>query len=139
MAAQAIMLSLQGLPGIYFHSLFGSRNWLAGVKATGRNRTINRQKLERNGLEGELANPRASETQVFARYRALISRRAASQLSIRTAARKFWIWEPAVFAVLRSSPMGDRQMLCLQNVTAQTQSVAAFTLNPYQTLWLEKF
>ncbi len=31
MAAQAIMLSLRGIPGIYFHSLFGSRNWNEGV------------------------------------------------------------------------------------------------------------
>jgi sucrose phosphorylase len=42
-AAQAIMLSLSGLPGIYFHSMFGSRGWLEGVKQTGHNRTINRE------------------------------------------------------------------------------------------------
>ena len=30
MVAQAIMLSLAGVPGIYFHSLFGSRNDRAG-------------------------------------------------------------------------------------------------------------
>ncbi|GAB4543417.1 MAG: hypothetical protein Fur002_15350 [Anaerolineales bacterium] len=29
MSAQAIMLSLIGMPGIYFHSLFGSRGWMA--------------------------------------------------------------------------------------------------------------
>lgn len=43
MATQAIMLTLRGMPGIYFHSLFGSRSWLTGVRATHRNRTINRQ------------------------------------------------------------------------------------------------
>ena len=139
MAAQAIMLSLQGLPGIYFHSLFGSRNWLAGVQATGHNRTINRQKLERSDLEGELSDPNALRNQVFARYRALISRRAASEAFHPNARQKILEMGPAIFAVQRSSPMGDSQMLCLQNVTAQTQSVAAYTLNPYQTLWLEKF
>jgi sucrose phosphorylase len=46
MAAQAMMLSLVGMPGIYFHSLFGSRGWLEGVGQTGRNRTINREKCE---------------------------------------------------------------------------------------------
>jgi len=139
MAAQAIMLSLQGLPGIYFHSLFGSRNWLAGVQATGHNRTINRQKLERSDLEGELSDPNALRNQVFARYRALISRRAASEAFHPNARQKILEMRPAVFAVQRSSPMGDSQMLCLQNVTAQMQTVAAYTLNPYQTLWLEKF
>ena len=139
MAAQAIMLSLQGLPGIYFHSLFGSRNWLAGVQATGHNRTINRQKLERSDLEGELSDPNALRNQVFARYRALISRRAASEAFHPNARQKILEMGPAIFAVQRSSPMGDSQMLCLQNVTAQMQTVAAYTLNPYQTLWLEKF
>ena len=46
MTAQAIMLALVGVPGIYFHSLFGSRGWREGVDLTGRNRTINRQKFD---------------------------------------------------------------------------------------------
>jgi sucrose phosphorylase len=42
--SQAIMLAMVGVPGIYLHSLFGSRNYAAGVAETGRNRTINREK-----------------------------------------------------------------------------------------------
>jgi glucosylglycerate phosphorylase len=137
MAAQAIMLCLRGLPGIYFHSLFGSRNWAEGVKTTGRKRTINRQKLERTGLEGELANPNALRTQVFARYRALLGRRAASDAFHPQGGQKILDLGNEVFAVLRSSPKGDRQILCLQNVTAQTQSVTPYMLKPYQTLWLD--
>ncbi len=34
--SQAIQLSLAGVPGIYFSSLFGGRNWNAGVEETGR-------------------------------------------------------------------------------------------------------
>ena len=33
--SQAIMLALRGVPGIYFHSLFGSENWEAGIEASG--------------------------------------------------------------------------------------------------------
>ena len=51
LAAQAIMLALRGVPGIYFHSLFGSQSWAEGVRATGRARTINRQKLGEASLE----------------------------------------------------------------------------------------
>jgi len=54
LASQAIMLALRGVPGIYFHSLFGSQNWVEGVAQTGRSRTINRQKLGRDQLEREL-------------------------------------------------------------------------------------
>ncbi len=53
-AAHAIMLALSGVPGIYFHSLFGSRGWPEGVTITGQNRTINRQKFDRAEVEREL-------------------------------------------------------------------------------------
>ena len=42
MASQAIMLMLKGIPGIYFHSLMGSRNYYQGVEESGHARTINR-------------------------------------------------------------------------------------------------
>ena len=42
--AHAILLALAGMPGIYLHSLFGSRGWPEGVALTGRNRTVNSRK-----------------------------------------------------------------------------------------------
>ena len=51
LVSQAIMLCLQGVPGIYFHSLLGSHNWQAGFEQTGRNRTLNREKLDFSWLE----------------------------------------------------------------------------------------
>src|SRR4030095_9210377 len=41
LTAHAIMLSLQGVPGIYFHSLFGSRGDRAGAESSGIKRRIN--------------------------------------------------------------------------------------------------
>ncbi len=137
MAAQAIMLSLPGLPGIYFHSMFGSRNWLEGVQASGYNRTINRQKLERTGLDRELADPQSLRAQVFARYRQLLKKRAASAAFHPHGRQRILDMGSAVFAVQRSSPGGDRQVLCLQNITSQQQSAGKHTLDPYQTLWLD--
>ncbi|NDJ61923.1 MAG: sugar phosphorylase, partial [Chloroflexi bacterium] len=43
-ASQAIMLAMVGVPGVYFHSLYGSRNFNAGAEQSGHNRTINREK-----------------------------------------------------------------------------------------------
>jgi hypothetical protein len=65
MIAQAIMLALVGVPGIYFHSLFGSRSWRAGVDLTGRNRTINRQKFDLAAFEPELTGESSLRHQVF--------------------------------------------------------------------------
>jgi sucrose phosphorylase len=137
MAAQAIMLSLRGVPGIYFHSLFGSHNWNKGVNLTKHNRAINRQKLELVELESDLADPNSLRSQVFGRYRQLLLRRSASAPFNPHGTQEVLDMGRRVFAVLRGSPNGDKHVLCIQNVTAQTQSVATHTLEPYQTLWLD--
>jgi hypothetical protein len=50
LVAHAIMFALVGVPGIYFHSLFGSRNDRAGADASGG--TV-------GGLGGNRFNPRS--------------------------------------------------------------------------------
>ena len=45
MGSQLILLSLRGVPGVYYHSLLGSHNDTAGMKSSGINRRINREKL----------------------------------------------------------------------------------------------
>ena len=137
MAAQAIMLSLRGLPGIYFHSLLGSRNWREGVQLGNRDRLINRQKFERTKLEQELEDSNSLRALVFRRYRHLLHLRRGSSAFHPHGGQKILDYSPGVFAVLRTSPDRDIHILCLQNVTAQTQTAAAYTLEPYQTLWLD--
>jgi glycosidase len=139
MAAQAIMLSLRGVPGIYFHSLFGSRNWHAGVQASHHNRAINRQKLELRGLEAELADQSSLRSQVFSRYRNLLLLRASSAAFNPHGAQSILDMGRGIFGVLRTSPDGMRQIYCLQNVTRQSQVASlnnkVITLAAYQTLW----
>jgi sucrose phosphorylase len=161
LCAQSILLTVVGVPGIYFHSLFGSRGWPEGVRQTGRNRTINRQKFERALLERELADPTSLRARVFSRYRELLRARAASPAFHPHGRQEVLDYGPAVFAVRRTSPDGVHRLLCLHNVSAQPQQVripaeaagspgqlrdlltgrgidaAAFTLAPYQVAWLE--
>jgi glycosidase len=140
MAAQAIMLSLRGMPGIYFHSLFGSRNWYHGVQLERYSRAINRQKLARTKLENQLADPASLQSRVFESHRHLLARRCSSAAFHPNGQQKILDAGRGVFVVLRSSPDGSQQVLCLQNITAQTQAAslcnAIHTLEPYQTLWL---
>jgi glycosidase len=137
MAAQAIMLSLIGVPGIYFHSMFGSRNWQAGVEMTKHNRTINRQKLDLDPLDHELSDPNTLRSQVYHRYCQLLLQRSTSNAFHPHGQQKVMDMGKNIFALLRSSPKGDKHVLCLQNVTPRTQSINKFTLGPYQTLWLD--
>jgi len=117
MVAQAVMLSLAGVPGIYFHSLFGSRNDRAGALATGINRRINRQKLTRAELETNLAEPRSLQAWVFGRYRGLLKARRHHPAFNPHAEQRVFAGDRRVFAVLRTVANGGDWVLCLHNVT----------------------
>jgi sucrose phosphorylase len=72
-ASQAIMLSLKGVPGIYIHSLLGSRNYYKGVKETGVNRTINRETLREDALGKALSDVHTRQHQVLERFLQLLN------------------------------------------------------------------
>jgi glycosidase len=136
MAAQAIMLAMKGVPGIYFHSLFGSRGWNEGVIKSGQNRSINREKLEYQQLENDLNQPGSRRVQIFSRFRDLLLLRAASPAFHPFGKQEVIDRGSAIFAVWRISPDGQQKTLCLQNITACEQPVDAYLLAPYQTLWI---
>jgi glucosylglycerate phosphorylase len=162
MSAQSIMLSLVGVPGIYFHSLFGSRSWRAGVGVTGRNRTINRQKFDLAAFETELADPASLRSLVFQRFTRLLRARGASPAFDPHGRQQVVDCGNAIFALLRISPDGSQRVLCLHNVSKQSQNVipdlkdifssgllndritgsaidastGSLSLQPYQILWL---
>ncbi len=153
-AAQAIMLSLLGMPGIYFHSLFGSRGWFEGVQQTSRNRTINREKCNFETLQNELADGNSLRSKVFTRYRQLLLARNSTPAFHPHGTQNVLDFHPSVFAVERISPDGQSRVLCLQNVSAQqitittnyasatnlftgqSLQISKITLEPYQILWV---
>ena len=167
LASQSIMLALRGVPGIYFHSLFGSRNWKAGVEQTGRYRTINREKLHLETLERELSDPTSLRYHVFQGFRRMLNARQANPAFHPMSEQKILSVSAAVFALLRSSRDGKQHTLCLVNVTPQPQAikidlrnlpladevdfvntlngqtyaaenaVLALEIAPYQVLWLQ--
>ncbi|MCB8982378.1 MAG: DUF3459 domain-containing protein [Ardenticatenaceae bacterium] len=160
LCAQAIMLALRGVPGIYFHSLFGSRNWRAGVAATGRYRTINREKLTLDRLNRELETEGGLRRLVFAGYRRLLAARTSHPAFHPMAAQEIVPVQEAVLAIRRGGGNGRAPLLCLHNVSRQPQTIQlgglpapqkdlitgeifsgrkktfAFTMRPYQVLWL---
>ncbi len=159
LASQAIMLALRGVPGIYFHSLFGSRGWPEGVKISGRNRTINREKLRRGRLERELADERSLRHYVFSGYANLLRQRTTHPAFHPNGGQEILQVHEAVFAVLRRALDGETAVLCLQNVSAKSHSLNIeidgvltnlldgrklvsengrlhLIINPYEVLWL---
>ncbi len=163
MVSQAIMLALIGVPGIYAHSLFGSRSWPEGVAQTGRPRSINRQTLQRAELEAELADSRSIRHQVFSAYTHLLRQRASHRAFDPHGRQQVMFDNPALLILLRTSPDGRDRVLCMHNVSGAEQAcqlpAADFTgplvdlisgepygaagqqlcpaLRPYQALWLD--
>ncbi|MDI1249442.1 MAG: sugar phosphorylase [Lacunisphaera sp.] len=143
LTAQAIMLCLQGVPGIYFHSLFGSRGDRPGAEASGIKRRINREKLERARLEGELAEPASLRHRVFAGMRALLQLRRGHPAFAPAARQTVLDLDPRVFAVRRERAEGGDRMLCLHNTGAVEISVCPggpgsppLTIEPWGHRWL---
>jgi glucosylglycerate phosphorylase len=123
LATQAIMLALRGVPGIYFNSIFGSRNWTEGVEQTGRHRTINREKVQRAQIEAELNDPTSLRYHVFSGYKKLLKARMGNPAFHPYGAQEILSVHPSVFALLRTSLNGETRTLCLNNVSHQTQEV----------------
>ena len=121
--SQAIMLALAGVPGIYVHSLIGSRSWQEGVEITGRKRTINRKKLSRSEMEGEMADSNSLRRQVYEAYYRLLEVRSANPAFHPQGAQRTLLLEDGVFALLRTSPDGGQRILCAHNVTEEVQVV----------------
>jgi glycosidase len=121
-ASQAIMLSLAGVPGIYVHSLLGSRSWREGVEETGRYRTINREKLRWRDLAAALADPTSLRHRVFYQYVHLLRIRRSRRAFHPNGAQRVLFDNPALFTLLRTSPDGQEHILCVHNVSDKAQS-----------------
>jgi glycosidase len=157
LVTQAIAMALAGVPAVYIHSLVGSRNDLAGMEAGGRNRLINRAKLNTDTLRAELTDNTTFRAQVFNGYQHLLrTRRKIAAFHPNSEQTVINTGNPAVFGLLRTGNR-DQRVLALCNVTARVQSVTLdgitgtptnllteetitlpnVSLEPYAVMWLE--
>ena len=156
LASQAIQYVLPGVPATYIHSLLGSRNWLEGVKQTGRARTINRAKLDIEAVVSELNDPDSFRAKVFFPYIKLIKTRKEEEAFHPNASFEILGVDPRLFAIKRSSQ--NQSIYALTNVSSTSVPLSlsgydvpekmldlitggkintdSHTLRPYQYLWL---
>lgn len=122
LTAHAILLSLQGVPGIYFHSLFGSHGDRAEATASGIKRRINREKLDRVRLERELGNADSLRARIFGGLKALLRIRRGQGAFHPQAAQRVLAGDERLFAVRRVSLEDKERLVCLHNVSAEAVS-----------------
>jgi len=113
--AQATALVMPGVPGIYFHSLVGSRNYLDGVKHTQINRTINREKYHIDWLEKELDKDNSLGNKILNEYKRLINIRIKEAAFDPFGKFNFLNLGDQLFAVEQHSKNGKERIIAIHN------------------------
>ncbi|MEA3337142.1 MAG: alpha-amylase family glycosyl hydrolase [Chloroflexota bacterium] len=123
LASQAILLSLAGVPGIYVHSLFGSRNCRPCYEETGRSRSLNREKFECWQIEEMLADQCSHCHHVYHGVRQLLQLRREHSAFHPASIQEVLALSRSVFGLIRSSLDGSDTVICLINVSDRSQEV----------------
>ncbi|RMG83096.1 MAG: sugar phosphorylase [Chloroflexi bacterium] len=158
--SQAIALAVVGVPGIYFHSLFGSRNYYEGVEQTGHNRSINREKLKLDTLTDALNTSNSIRAKVYSAYKRLLEVRIKEAAFHPFGQQRVLNAGSGVFAIERIAPngaralalhhvRGEREVITLADthgtwrdlltghIYEASQTGLEVILEPYQILWLK--
>ena len=120
LASQVILLSLAGVPGIYYHSLFGSGNALDIVRETGRARSTNRKKFTPAELEAFLDDPENIHGQIFHEMQHLLAVRSHEPVFNPYAGQEVLQLDERLFGLKRTALDGASTVLSLINVSAET-------------------
>lgn len=117
--AHSILLTFQGIPAIYIHSLLGSRNYREGVKITGEKRTINREKLSLEELKGSLNKKGTIRNKVYNRFEDLLEIRKKQNALHPNAEQEIIDIDDRVFALKRRDNRTGEELLAIHNISNQ--------------------
>ena len=160
--AHAIMFALEGIPGVYIHSLLGTQNDYKKLANTHHNRSINRRRWHEEALEEALADQTLHHGKVLSSLTSLLTIRIkqpafhpnATQFTLHLGLQLFGFW--------RQSQDRKQSIFCISNISDQpitlplselnlimteswfelisnveiTQLNQALRLTPYQTVWI---
>ncbi|MEM7234039.1 MAG: sugar phosphorylase [Planctomycetota bacterium] len=129
LCAHAIMFALEGIPAIYIHSLFGTRNDHEGVKETGRARSINRHRWDEAKLRRQLEDSSSIHARVFGGMKKLLEIRRRQPAFHPNATQYTLHLGREIFAFWRQSIQREQSIFALHNVTNREQCVALSDLN----------
>jgi glucosylglycerate phosphorylase len=130
MITQSLMVAFPGVPGIYFHSLVGSRNYYKGVEESGIKRRINREKLNFNSLEKELNAKDSLRNRIYTSYKKI--------LSVRSNQKAFNPFGEATYAKLANDKVfvikrvyENDTIYAIYNFSTATQNIKSLSNNVF--------
>lgn len=116
-ASRIVALVLPGVPGIYLHSLIGTRNDIEAVSASASNRDINRRVIDEGLITAALEDPLSKISRIGRELGRLLTIRSQKRAFHPNGPLRVLRCDTRVLAVMRTSPEGDEHILALVNVS----------------------
>ncbi len=151
MAAHLILLSVVGVPAIYYHSILGSKNNVGEMNRTKINRRINRKKYDYYDLIDLLDDKNTINAKVFHQFKRVIKVRQTIDAFNPYTKQEVIDINDKVFAIKRFGK--NDKIVFIVNVTDEEQKINAkingrdvftnqmvnkdITLSPYQYMWIK--
>lgn len=148
--SQSVMIAIPGVPAVYYHSIFGSENYIQGVLDSGINRRINREKIVFPVLKETLKDKDSLRSKIYERYATMLKVRVSDQAFNPFGIAKYHN-ENDVFVIERVHE--NSTIYCAHNFTDKEKSIAHISQNtidllsqeknsnhlkPYEFRWLKK-
>jgi len=157
-SAHAIMISFEGVPAVYFNSLFGTSNDEAKYIITGNNRDINRYRWNQKHILNQLKNSKSKQSIFYKSLTNLLSIRTKQKAFHPNASRTTLNMGSKIFCFQRKSIDKKQSIICLTNLSSKAQYLTLnkklrswknlinqklyilpnkrLKLEPFQTVWL---
>ena len=156
-SAHAIMVSFEGVPAVYFNSLFGKSNDEAKYIITGNNRDVNRYKWNFNNITTKLRDKKSKQSIFYRNIGALLEIKRKQKAFHPNASRININLGPKIFCFKRISKDKKQSIICMTNLSSKIQTPNfkkignyrdllnsnlkfregnSLILKPFQTVWL---
>ena len=156
-SAHSIMISFEGIPAVYFNSLFGKSNDEAKYIITGNNRDVNRYKWNIKNISKKLNNKNSKQNIFYRKISHLLSVRRKQKAFHPNASRHNINLGSKIFSFKRISINKEQTIICITNLSSKTQGAhidkiyhnwnnligskieiknKLLILKPFETIWL---
>ena len=156
LCAHAIMISFEGIPAVYFNSMFGTSNDINKFIISNNKRDLNRYKWSAERLNKSLSNKNSKHYLIYEEITNLLSIKQKNKAFHPNALRKTMNLGSKIFAFKRISLDKKQTVMCISNLSSKIQSIKVqlknkkyreliigtnvnknnIDLDPFQTIWL---
>ena len=157
MAAHTIMISFDGIPAIYFNSMFGNSNDNSKYIISGNKRDLNRYRWNKDKIEDHLKDQNSKQNKYYKNLSNILAIRGKQKAFHPNAIRKTLKLGANFFGIKRVSTDNKQSIYCITNMTSKlqllkvnknifykrnlfnsklTKKSGKIQFEPFQTVWL---